>query len=370
MTFWKGDVGGARRPSTTCERRRTLSWFGGASALALLTVACGFVGSARAASNFTVLFPFTNIRGAVPRAGLVADGAGNLYGTTVEGGRNNDGVVFKLSPPAVGKTAWTETVLFSFDGTDGQNPRASLIADGAGNLYGTTPAGGKYQHGVVFELAPPAEGQTTWTETVLHSFNSRGEGPAGGLMADGAGNLYGTSSGTGANVNGVVFELSPPAAGKTAWTKTALFSFDGINGSNRLGVDRRRYGQSLRDNRWWGTNGNYNGGVVIELSPPAAGHTAWTETVLQTFSYGAPNGSEPQAGLVLDKAGNLYGSAEGGSRGYGIVFELSPPVVGRTGLDREGVVFFRWRQWLLAGIGSNCRWRGQSLRHDLVRWRE
>jgi uncharacterized repeat protein (TIGR03803 family) len=335
-----GNVAGAWRSARARNDRG--SWLI-ASALASLTVACGFVGSARAATGHKVLFSFLNERGAVPEASLVADGAGNLYGTTIEGGLNNDGVVFELSPPAVGKTAWTQTVLVSFDGTDGQAPRAGLIVDGADNLYGTTSIGGKYQHGVVFKLAPPAEGKTAWTETVLHSFKGKasGEGPTGSLIMDGAGNLFGASIGAGANDYGLVFELSPPAAGKTVWTKTTLFTFNGTDGAYPTGgliADGagNLYGTTLKGG---GTNGNYDDGVVYELSPPAPGQTIWTEKVLQAFNGQAPTGAFPQATLVLDRTGNLYGAASGG-RGEGLVFELSPPGAGQTAWSETVLVSF------------------------------
>jgi uncharacterized repeat protein (TIGR03803 family) len=85
--------------------------------------------------------------------------------------QSNLGTVFKLTPPAAGQTAWTETVLVSFNGANGNGPAAGLIADSAGNLYGTTNEGGASGLGTVFKLTPPAAGQTAWTETVLVSFN-------------------------------------------------------------------------------------------------------------------------------------------------------------------------------------------------------
>jgi uncharacterized repeat protein (TIGR03803 family) len=123
----------------------------GTMALAAL---CGYGGTAQAAPQLKVLLSFTNLKGAYPQAGLIADGAGNLYGTTTQGGANSDGVVFELSPPAAGKKAWTETLLQSFDGTNGQFPQAGLLADVAGNLYGTTQQGGSHSVGVVFKLTP------------------------------------------------------------------------------------------------------------------------------------------------------------------------------------------------------------------------
>jgi len=160
-----------------------------------------------------VLHSFQGGDGANPAAGLIFDRAGNLYGTTgCFVGLNfvNLGTVFKLKPDADGK--WTETVLHSFENTDGNNPQAPVVFDRAGNLYGTTSTGGAYGIGVVFKLAPDADG--AWTETVLHSFQGGygdGDSPFGGLVIDNAGNMYGTT-GAGGSGNcfpggcGVVFQ--------------------------------------------------------------------------------------------------------------------------------------------------------------------
>jgi uncharacterized repeat protein (TIGR03803 family) len=158
--------------------------------------------------------------GALPRAPLIFDAAGNLYGTTEYGGTYYDsdlGTVFELTPTAGG--GWTETVLHNFNGTDGEFPYSSLIFDGAGNLYGTTSAGGTYSSclsgyycGTVFELTPAAGGG--WTETVLHSFGNGTDGysPSAGLIFDAAGNLYGTTPHGGTYEGGTVFEVTPVVA--------------------------------------------------------------------------------------------------------------------------------------------------------------
>jgi uncharacterized repeat protein (TIGR03803 family) len=349
-----------------------------------LVAAFGDVGTVQAAPKLSVLFPFTNLRGAHPIgglisdaagnlygttanggshgdgtvfelsppafdgvdglggvAGLIADGAGNLFGTTYSGGPSNDGVVFELSPPAVGKTAWTETVLQTFDVINGNLPngsvpQAGLIADVAGNLYGTTSVGGAYDSGVVFELSP-AIGKKRWTETVLYSFGMNGlydlgGNPAAGLVADGAGNLYGTTPNGGAGGSGVVFELSPPARGKSAWAPTVLYSFNVFGVTNDDGQNPAAALIFDGAGNLYGTTkagGLYNDGVVFRLSPPPKGQSTWTETVLQSFDRA--NGENPYAGLIADRAGNLYGTTEnGGANGDGVVFELSPPAEGQT----------------------------------------
>ena len=125
--------------------------------------------------------------------------------------------------PSMQASAGTLTTLNTFNNTNGAKPLGSLIADSAGNLYGTTSEGGvRGSIGTVFELSPPAAGQPAWTETILTSFTGNGADPTGGLIFDSAGNLYGTTEyggipGSGIS-SGTVFELTPPAPGQTAWT--------------------------------------------------------------------------------------------------------------------------------------------------------
>ncbi len=159
----------------------------------------------------TTLLSFSH--GSEPDGSLTLDKSGNLYGATIYGGAHNVGVVYKLSPQTNG--SWTETVLHSFnaDGTDGFNAFTGLIFDTAGNLYGATMSGGVHQglngNGTIFELTPQADG--TWTESMLFSFNrTDGEGPQwGSLVFDASGNLYGASKTGGANSDGTVFKLTP-----------------------------------------------------------------------------------------------------------------------------------------------------------------
>ena len=180
---------------------------------------CGSVFRLAPAANgkwtYNVLREFDSTDGATPYAGLILDAVGNLYGTTVQGGEYGSGVVFKLSPGAHGK--WTETVLHSFDNNDGKGPfSGSLIFDAAGNLYGTTFEGGEYGFGTVFKLTPGANG--TWTETLLYEFGNGSNGlyPYANLIFDAAGNLYSTTARGGNQGDcapfggcGVVFEITP-----------------------------------------------------------------------------------------------------------------------------------------------------------------
>jgi uncharacterized repeat protein (TIGR03803 family) len=371
------------------------------------------------AQTFTLLHTFTGAPdGAVPIAGLVQDPAGNLYGTTQQGGitggvcansgLNGCGTVFKVDPSG------NETVLYRFTGgTDGQFPSAGLVLDSAGNFYGTTQYGGPVTAacgigcGTVFKLDPSGP-----TLTTLHNIGS-----SGGLVMDGAGILYGSttegifkldpatrvftvldsSAGSGATLAldpagnlygttefgglgnsvclnkscGTVFELD------TAHTYTTLYSFtavgdDGYNPAAGVALDAagNLYGTTPYGGVPDCTAGNGSSvgcGVVFKLSPDhaetvfslangdhpvagvvldAAGNLYGTtefrgptadslgtvfkmtpsgvETVLYVFT-GVPDGSEPVAGLVLDPSGNLYGTAEfGGTSGMGTVFKISP----------------------------------------------
>jgi uncharacterized repeat protein (TIGR03803 family) len=274
-------------------------------------------------------------------AGLITDTEGNFYGTTLYGG-NGVGTVFKLSPePARGCAAgsntgngWCETVLYSFGNEpDGQNPQGGVIRDSKGNLYGTTVYGG-INPGTVFKLSPePASGCASgsntgngWCETVLYRFGSQsgdGSNPYGGLVTDGRGNLYGTTSRYGANTWGTVFEVTPTGV------ETTLHSF----GAPPLGADDGcgPLDHLLRDSKGnlYGTTnacGALDGGIAFELSPPHTKGAAWTYTVLHDFNgIDGRDASAPQAGLIMDKNGNLYGTTDlGGASGVGTVFEITP----------------------------------------------
>lgn len=268
-------------------------------------------------------FNFAGTDGANPEAGLISDSAGNFYGTTSAGGNSAAGSVFEMSPNGSG--GWIEKQLYSFgEGLDGTSPEAGLISDAAGNLYGTTSAGGFYRGGTAFELSPNGSGG--WTERVLHTFGDAADGSASlaGLIFDGAGNLYGTTSYGGVNFFGTVFELSPD--GRGGWTETILYSFG-------AGTDAAYPAAGLiRDGagNLYGTTsygGAYNVGTVFELSPNGSG--VWTETVLYSFSANGSDGNSPYAGLVFDSVGNLYGTTfYGGTYNYGSVFELTPSADG------------------------------------------
>jgi len=321
-------------------------------------------------------------------AGVVPDAEGNLYGTTYEGGSGctafgcGGGVVFELSPPQQQGGAWTEMVLHNFcslrNCLDGNTPIGLLIFDGQGNLYGTTAGGGSGHFprgggGTVFKLAPGSQG---WTESVLYSFCSVGQGkicPDGdapylsGVVFDSVGNLYGTTENGGSTKNegtGVVYKLSPTSKG---WHEVVLLAFPAPNmftglpsgglaldplaniygtfqlpngGVYRLNPNTKQKSLFLFD----GSDGQQPiGGVTLDVKngilygTTAGGSTGGSgiykidpsgkETMLYQFCSqpGCVDGDVPWATMIMDKDGNLYGTTEfGGEFNNGVVFEYTP----------------------------------------------
>jgi uncharacterized repeat protein (TIGR03803 family) len=266
--------------------------------------------------------------GSQPYGGLIFDTAGNLYGTTFQGGASNAGTVYELTPGTGG--AWTETVVYSFvGGTDGSGPQSDLNFQ-AGNLFGTTTRGGSPGNGIVFELTPGKNG--VWTETVLHRFmTSEGTSPRAAVIFDKYGSLYGTLASDGTFGSGAVFRLEPTNG---TWKEETLYTFTGgTDGSGplcRLVLFRGKlYGTTV-------VGGGASVGTVFELSPPADHHGGWTLNVLHTFACGS-DGCYPWAGLTLDWKGTFYGTTQFGglpSNG-GTVFALKR----EGGIWFEGVVF-------------------------------
>jgi len=168
----------------------------------------------------TVIYSFQGGNdGENPLGGLIFDSAGNLYGTTAIGGSSSAGTIFELSPSG---NNWTETILHTFQGSDGSFPTGNLTADQSGNIYGAAESGGADGGGTVFELSHPG----SWTFNVLYSFPRPG-GPAGGLVFDGSGNLYGTTEAGGAYGDGTAYKLTPSNG---SWAETDLHDFDGSDG--------------------------------------------------------------------------------------------------------------------------------------------
>jgi len=244
-------------------------------------------------------------------ATLVFDQAGNLYGTTFNGGggscTSGCGVVFKLTPSG---GSWTETVLYTFTGgPDGASPWAGVTLDAAGNLYGTTSAGGLYGDGTVYELSPAGSG---WTQKTLHTFQRQMDGgsPFSGVIFDPFGSLYGATQYGGPAGGGTVFQMTSLGG---SWNFKTLYSFAGSGGGRAKGpvgnlvLDSagNLYGSTAGD-------GAYRFGSVFKLSH--ASSTGWTFTSLHDFTNGLDGGS-PRSNLVFDSAGNLYGTASVGGSG-------------------------------------------------------
>ncbi len=282
---------------------------------------CGTVFKLSAGGKETILHSFSGgpTDGSYPLAGLIADSAGNLYGTTELGGIGCNGqgcgTVYKITPTG------TESILYSFTGgADGSNPEyVDLVIDPAGNLYGTTGGGGDLTcsgHssgcGVVFKIDP------TGKETVLHAFTggTDGSGPSTGVVRDSNGNLYGTvTSGGNCRNCGLVFKID------LSGNETVLHSFTEAEVGPALSASSllldpagNLYGTTLY-------GGSLSLGTVFEVSSQGA------YTMLHSFDDN--DGEFPVAGLVRDNAGNLYGTTSGGgsfscSLGCGVVFKITP----------------------------------------------
>ena len=274
-------------------------------ALALVALTLLLISGAWAQPKYKVL---ATIDGGL-WSGLTFDSKGNLYGVTTGGGDYGVGSIFEMTRNSKG--VWTVTTLHSFDGTDGSSPNGDLIFDAAGNLYGTTPDGGAYDGGTVFELSPGSSG---WTFSVLYSFCEvlgcpDGGAPSAGLVQDESGDLIGTA-GAGLYYMGVVFELTP---GSNGWTYSVLYNFgsrsdDGSNPKDALILDNAG---NLYGTTYYGGVGG--GGTVFGLKHKSTG--TWRERLLYSFCPGGfpcKGGEGPTAGLVFDRSGSFYGTAHGG----------------------------------------------------------
>jgi uncharacterized repeat protein (TIGR03803 family) len=289
--------------------------------------------------NYTVLHIFLgNEDGYGPydvSAPLILDQAGNLYGTSENGGKSECidgcGTIFELNR----SLGWLKSTLRAFDGAaDGGYPIGNLVFDSSGNLYGTANRGGASGHGLVYELSPLPNGD--WQETVLHSFSGAdGDGPQAGLAFEGS-NLYGTTAAGGSTSDcpsvgcGVVFELSPSASG---WKEFVLHTFTGgVDGKlPEAGVTidsaGNLYGATVGGGLSSCSTGFGSGcGAVFQLLPRAGGR--WQEKVLHAFT-GERDGVGPVSSLIVDSAGNLYGASPNGGAAIcsyycGLVFEITP----------------------------------------------
>lgn len=341
-------------------------------AIVILNVIAAFAIGA-CAQTYTVLHNFGGPGdGSSPSSPLTRDSAGNLYGSTFYGGTGMGGVVYELSPSNNG--TWSESVLQDFNPA-GNGPDGPLAIDARGNLYGTTLG----DEGSIYELSPSGNGLWTlqiihtftggldggdpgsptllnsneiytacgtgethhmgavlslnrmslsyWSEVFLHNFTggADGENPRTPLTLDSAGNIYGVSDG-GVSNRGVIFEMTPNHNG-VGWTKKTLYSFQYPYGTAEtplmFDAAGNLYGVGFED-------GSYGYGTVYELTSNPDG--GWSHTLLYQFrGLNNGDGAYPDGDLVMDAAGNLYGTTdEGGianyfcSGGCGTIFKLTP----------------------------------------------
>jgi uncharacterized repeat protein (TIGR03803 family) len=298
----------------------------------------------------TTIYDFTGgVDGSNPQSDLIIGKNNVMYGTTYGGGAHNYGTVYQVAPKSGG--GWTQKVLYSFaGGNDGAYPMGGLAwLSSSGVLYGTTYGGGSAGVGTVFELIPGTGG---WTEKVLYTFQGGTDGanPLADIVLASNGSLYGTTSqgGSGTNSNGTygnwgtVFEVSPKGGG--VWTETVLYIFTGGSDGGSpespviLGPNGVLYGSTF----WGGiptacSIGEYpqGCGTIYQLAPPTGTETAWTETVLHTFTGVSPDGAFPYGKMGLNTGGALFGTTYSGGAnvttcaefysGCGTIFTVKPP---------------------------------------------
>jgi uncharacterized repeat protein (TIGR03803 family) len=278
----------------------------------------------------TIVQRFTTL--AFPASEVTFDSAGNLYGTTYAGGllapgggngcSGDCGAVYELSPS---NGSWTLHLLYSFYGPeygDGQGPEAGVVFDNSGNLYGDTNIGGDCNFGILYQLRPGGSG---WSEHILQQLCSIGGSPASSLIFDGSNTFYGAS------VGNTPYGLQAPSVFSLTqsggnWTFASIYTFNQSGGGPAGALFRDSAGNLYGTTGAGGTNPlgqcPSNGcGTIFKLSPSGGG---WTYTELYDFT-GGNDGSAPTSNVVMDAAGNLYGTAtEGGSDGLGTVWEFTP----------------------------------------------
>jgi uncharacterized repeat protein (TIGR03803 family) len=276
----------------------------------------------------TTLYSFRPGRnGGLPSPSVIVSSAGQVIVTVADGGKFGAGDVFALTPPAPGATHWHRTDLQTFDGRNGSNPQGGLTEDSAGNFYGAASSGGHFHFGAVFRLTPAGAGAGRHDITSLYAFGARDKLPARPATAPllgSDGNLYGTATEGGMNDGGAIYRLTPPLAGKKAWSLAVLHDFDAATDGAppfsclTAGPDGSFYGTA-------GTGGPSNVGVAYRLDPPQPGETKWTENVLHIFGD-APDGAYPGGGVTPGPNGELYGvTISGGTNHHGSLYELIPP---------------------------------------------
>ena len=276
-------------------------------------------------------------------AGLSSVPGGSVFGANFHLGdpacEYGCGSVYQVQPPSTAGGSWSTTQIFRFRGDgEGEEPNSTLVGDGSGVLYGVVGGAGAHNFGAVFSLTPPVAPEVNWSEQVLYSFRAGldGDYPAAGLTIGAGGTLYGTTAlgggtGCGGNGCGTVFSLAPPIEPGGKWTEQVLHAFqagaDGYepeaSGSNLVaGSGGLLYGFST-------LGGTPGFGILFQLTPPAGGVGPWNETILHTFAGGA-DGERPESAPTIDANGVLYGFVGGGAgtpcqgNGCGVVYQYVP----------------------------------------------
>jgi uncharacterized repeat protein (TIGR03803 family) len=300
-----------------------------ATLLALILILSVTIAHDAQAQTFSVLHYFTGgTDGETPYAGLTVSSSGALYGTAADGGTHGVGTVFKMNQV---NSSWVFSALYEFDGVNGGSfPLGAVVIGPNGALYGTTfGVGITGPYGTVFELTPPAtfcRGVLCyWNEHVLHTFAdvAGGTGPqAVSLAFDSAGKIYGTTGGGGLYNSGATFELTPTSGG---YTESLLHSFgNGTDGRDPLaGVVLDAAGNVYGTTLLGGTGSLQTcHGTCGTVYQLVPSNGGWVENVLVNFEV--TNGQHPYGNLIIDGSGNLYGTtASGGQNGGGVVYKLA-----------------------------------------------
>jgi uncharacterized repeat protein (TIGR03803 family) len=277
--------------------------------------------------TLNTIHSFTNGTDGAEPGPVVLGNASQIYGTAANGETRHDGFVFSFNRLSV--TGWTELFLHTFTGgDDGTNPAAPLTLDAAGNLYGLTSTGGAYGDGTLYKLTPNQH-SFGWTKSVLYSFGDLSETAEPHLIIDASGNIYGATYEGGLYGYGTVYKLSQNQDG--TWSQSVLYNFQGINHGDGESVD----GALVLDaaGNIYGTTlqggsgcNGYGCGIIFKLTPSSGGQ--WTESIVYQFT-GGNDGWQPSGGLIQDRAGNLYGTtnyggASGNGGSSGVAFEFTP----------------------------------------------
>jgi uncharacterized repeat protein (TIGR03803 family) len=297
------------------------------SILSLFLIACcGLVAVPARAQTEVPIHNFNGSKdGALPISGLIPSGpkGTQLFGTTPYGGSFDLGEVYRLTPPAKGKTAWGKTTVYNFNPAEGDGMSfGAVVADSDGNLYGGDGSR-------IFKIAPPTKEKPGWTETVIYTFTGGSDGSrvSGGLTIDSNGVLYGSTMDGGVGF-GSIFSLEPPAGGQTVWSKGTLCSFgggtdgDGPNGNLIIDSTGAVLGTTY-------TGGLYGFGTVFVLTPPHKFQLNWTKATIYSFALGE-DGGYPNGGLI-GGTGQVFGTTVFGGAGFpccGVVYELVQELAG------------------------------------------